>query len=252
MRYAVLVKLKVPYGISVYYPQATTTAPAYPLPPPTTLIGALAYPYLRKTADSEVEIVGGKPYSLARRLLNKVLYTSAGSEGYSMSRDVERVLQAIYLRKDYWGRAEMLYTIGVRGVTYYLDDNLYILYIVSDRSLADYAYGIVRLGRKESMVTVEDVVVERVEDVVKAVGRGSFKTIFYYLTKVATGCQEERAYIIHMPKLSETNFTSTRLPETEEYCVPRGVVASELREGGALVSIDGLDIPIPREVVIGA
>lgn len=251
MRYAVLVKLKVPYGISVYYPQATTTAPAYPLPPPTTLVGALAYPYLRKISNSEVELVGGRPYSPARKLLGKVLYASAGAEGYSVSRDVERVFQAIYLRREYWGRAEMLYTIGVRGVIYYLDDNLYLLYVVSDRSLADYAYGIVRLGRKESIVTVEDVIIEKIEDVVKAVGRGSFKTIFYYPIRVATGCQEG-AYIVHMPKLSEVNFTSTKLPETEEYCVPRGVVASELREGGALVSIGELDIPVPREVVVGA
>jgi len=251
VRYVVLVRLKAPYGVSVYYPQASTTAPAYPLPSPTTLVGALAYPYLRKTTNSEVEIVGGRPCSPARRLLGKVLYASAGAESYSVSRDVERLLQVIYLRKAHWGRAEMMYTVGVRGVTYYLNDDLYVLYVVSDRSLADYAYGIVRLGRKESLVTVEEVVVERLEDTVKSVGRGSFTTFFYYPTRVAVHCPDERAYAIHMPKLSEENFASTRLPETEEFCVPRGWVTSELREGGALISIGGLEVPVPREVVAG-
>lgn len=251
MRYAVLVKLKAPHGVSVYYPQASTTAPAYPLPPPTTLVGALAYPYLRKTMNIEVEVVGGKLYSPARRLLSKVLYASAGAEGYSISRDAERLFQAIYLRKGYWGRTEMLYTVGVRGVTHYLDDDLYLLYVVSDRLLADYAYGIVRLGRKESLVTVEEVYVERLEDVVKSVGRGSFTTFFYYPTRVAVHCPDDRAYAIHMPKLSEANFTSTRLPEAEEFCVPRGKVSSELREGGALILISGLEVPVPREVVVG-
>jgi CRISPR-associated protein Cas5a/b/c len=247
--YAVLVKLKAPYGISVYQPQASTTAPTYTLPPPTTLIGALAYPYLRKSINLEVEVVGGKLYSPARRLLNKVIYASAGAGGYFRSRDIERIFQVIYMRKKHWDKSEMFYSVGVRGVTYYLNEDIYGLYIISDPSLLNYVYGIVRLGRKESIVIVEDVIIEKLENVVRAVDKGSFTTFFYFPTRVAAYCPEGNAYTLRMPKLSEVNFTSTKLPETEEYCIPYREIQSELKEGGALISIDGFDIPIPKEVI---
>jgi len=249
VKYAVLVKLKVPYGISVYYPQASITAPTYPLPPPTTLVGALAYPYLRKSTNSEVEVIGSKLYSPARRLLNSVLYASAGAEGYFRFRDIERLFQTIYMRKEHWDKPEMFYTVGVRGVTYYLDENLYVLYIVSNPSLLNYVYGIVRLGRKESIVVVEDITAKELKDVVKAVDRGGFITSFYFPTRIAAYCPEGIAHVMPMPKLSEVNFTSTRSPETEEYCVPYKEIYSELKVGGAIISIDGFEIPIPKEVV---
>jgi len=249
VRYAVLVKLKAPYGISVYQPQASTTAPTYPLPPPTTLVGALAYPYLRKSTNSEVEVIGGKLCSPAGRLLNKVLYASAGAEGYFRSRDIERIFQVIYMRREHWDKTEMFYTVGARGVTHYLDDDLYVFYIVSDSSLLDYIYGIVRLGRKESIVVVEDVTIEELEDVVKAVDKGGFTTSFYFPIKIVAYCPEGVAHVMSMPKLSEVNFTSTKLPETEEYCIPYKEIYSELKEGGAIISISKFEIPVPKEVI---
>jgi CRISPR-associated protein Cas5a/b/c len=248
--YAVLIKLKAPYGISVYQPQASTTAPAYPLPPPTTLVGALAYPYLRKSISLEVDVIGEKLYSPARRLLGKVIYASAGAEGHFRSRDIERIFQVIYMRKEHWDKYEMFYSIGVRGVTYYLDENIYIFYIISDPSLLNYVYGIVRLGRKESIVVVEDVVIEKLENAIRINDKDSFDTFFYFPTRVAN-CPGETAYTSHMPKLSEINFTSIKSPETEEYCIPLKKIHSELKGGGALISIDEFEIPVPKEVIGG-
>ncbi len=250
MKYVVLVKLRAPGGVAVYYPQATTTAPIYPLPSPTTLLGALAYPYLRKNSGIEAVNIGGKLYSPAVKILEKVSYVAAGSEGYLPSREVERVHQVIYMRKQHWEKLDLYYSIGVRGNAHYLDDNLYLLYIVDDKGLADYAYGIVRVGRKEGLVVVDEVIVEEVNKTVKSIGKGIFRTLFYFPTKIAI-CPEGNALRMPMPILIKENFSEEALaPVTEEYCIPRlGEVVSELKSPGALISVGGYNIPVPKEVV---
>ena len=247
-RYVVLVKVRAPFGISVYYPLVSTTAPTYPLPPPTTLVGALAYPYLRETLAEEYDET--KNYSSAVKILNDVLYAAAGAEGWMMSRDAERIYQLIYQREGRWEgpkSLELAFTVGVRGNVYYVNDMLYILYVIRNEELAKYAYGITRIGRKESMVCVEDLVVEKLHNTIKPV-RGAFKTYFYFPDEVAV-CKN--AEVLMLPKLVKENFGRTVKPVMEKYCVSRGLegILGELKTAGVLIEVGGLQVPIPKYLV---
>ncbi|MEM0297601.1 MAG: type I-A CRISPR-associated protein Cas5a [Zestosphaera sp.] len=247
-KYVVLVKARAPAGVSVYYPLVTTTAPIYPLPPPTTLVGALAYPYVRTEKSVELMEEGGEAYSPAVLILNKVLYVAAGAEGWMPTRDVERVYQLIYQKRTRWNMLGLAYTIGVRGNIYYLNDRLYLLYILTDVGLAKYAYGITRVGRKENLVSVEDVLIEELSKVVKSVGSGTFETYFYLPEEIAVCTNHE---IVSLPKLTKENFGRTTSLNTDKYCVSKGLrtVVGELKSTGALIRIDDLEIPVPRQII---
>lgn len=248
--YVALVELEVFSGVSVFLPLASTSAPAYPLPPPTTLLGALAYPYLRIRERKEITDDGHSP---TIKILDKVKYAVAGAEAYSISRDIERVYQAVYMRKTYWGveHRDRWFTIAVRGTVSYLDNKLYLLYVSSDRNLLEYSRGIVRLGRKEAHVAVNKVVIEPIENVAESTRR-VFDTIFYVPTSIAE-CEAASTKVLSMPKLSPKNFAFTLNPELEDFYVPRGLrpMKCELREGGSLISIDGLDIAVPSQLIRG-
>ncbi len=247
-KYVVLLKVRTPAGISVYHPLATTTAPSYPLPPPTTLVGALAYPYLRITSSKEIIEDSEDSYSPTMLILDKVLYATAGAEGWVPTRDVERVYQLVYQRKDRWDSVDLAYTIGVRGITHYPDNKLYVLYILKDRELAKYAYGIIRIGRKESLVSIEDAVVKELHETLKAVGKGTFETYFYLPEEIAICTNHE---IVTFPKLIKENFSRTISPLTEKYCVSKGLgaIRGELKSSGALIKVEDFEIPIPKHFI---
>ncbi|MEM1604553.1 MAG: type I-A CRISPR-associated protein Cas5a [Zestosphaera sp.] len=249
-KYAVLVKIRAPAGVSIYHPLATTAAPSYPLPPPTTLAGALAYSYLRTTEFTElVEVEKTRnTYSPTILILDKIAYAAAGAEGWMLTKDIERVYQLIYQRMERWGLLELAYTVGVRGNTYYPNDRLYLLYILKDEELAKHAYGITRIGRKENLVSVEDIIIEELSKVIKSVGSGTFKTYFYLPEEIAVCTNHE---IISLPKLTKENFGTTTSPATERYCVSKGLgaVRGELKSSGVLIEIDDFEIPVPRQVM---
>jgi CRISPR-associated protein Cas5a/b/c len=242
MKYAVLVKLRAPTGVSVYYPLATITAPHYPLPPPTTIAGALAYSYLRIRESSELV---ENNYSPTVKILDKLKYVSAGAEGWTRSREVERIYQLFYQKKKRWNEIALAYTIGVRGNSYYANDTLYLFYVTTDNSLVKYAYGITRVGRKESLVSVDAVYYEDLSKTIKAIGKGAFETYFYFPKEIAVSANAE---VISMPKLARENFGRTTTPLLEDYYISNGLepIRGELKSAGALIRIEDYEIPIPR------
>lgn len=236
-----LVRLEVVAGLSTSIPFATTSTPAYPLPPQTTLVGALAYPYLRKRMPSEVR----NEESPAIEMLDKIVYVSAGANGYSQSRVLERVFQLIYLRKQHWERKELSFTVGIRGLTTYLGNELLILYIAKDRDVLRYCHGITRIGSKESHVAVRHVVIGRVKD--HLVKMRSVETLFYTPKRLAYCANADEMY---MPNLSPANFRKGTNPIVEAFYVPRGVgpMVCNPTEGKVL-KIEDLYVIIPPNVV---
>jgi CRISPR-associated protein Cas5a/b/c len=216
-RYALLIKLDVFSGVSTGPPLIGPASPPLPAPPPSTLLGALAYPYLREQGVPEVVYVDGKPCSPAVKIIEKVHYASAGFYGRIEQRTLERVIQAFYLRKSHLSDVKMLWSIAQRGFTSYADDVLYLFYIVSDPELAKYAYGITRIGRKESIVVVRNVIVRPLEELISSERDGS--TIFYTPKNCAKLC--EGSFEFKMSKLHKDNLCKTVKPEIlEEYYVP--------------------------------
>lgn len=237
--YVALVRLQTPYPISVFVPLVTLSAPAYPLPPPTTLLGALAYVVFREDVDET------GPKSPAAKLLHVVTYTAAGATAYFPTRQAERVLQAPYLEARYRKNPAMLYSVGVRWSYIYHD--LKLLYVAKDREALERLWGLVRLGRKEGIVAVEDVKIAELKEASTATSRHHYvETYFYAPTRLAQFCEESEKFT--MPTLDERNFASTTTPIAEEFWIPKGL-GEPMR---CVPSKDALVVEIDGEVAIVA
>jgi CRISPR-associated protein Cas5a/b/c len=255
-KYALLVEVVPHSPISVFVPFSSAAAESYLLPPPTTLVGALAYAYLR-AQGSVRELEDGA--SAAVKLLEKVDYAAAGVwGGYMFFRAAEKVYQHPYLRTEYWSNLDMAYTVAPRAAS--LFNRLLLLYIVKDESLAKYAYGIVRVGRKEGLVSVANVICEDVESVERA---NVCSTRFYFPRRIARDYSREFCEIQLLPTLSEKNFEKrvSRAEEVdrEEFVVPKppglDTIAVTLNEQGVALKLKAstgvVEVPVPRSSVEG-
>jgi CRISPR-associated protein Cas5a/b/c len=255
-KYALLVEVIPHSPISVFVPFSSAAAESYLLPPPTTLVGALAYAYLRAQGSMQ-ELRDG--VSAAVKLLEKVDYAAAGVlDGYLLFRTIERIYQHPYLRSEHRSKVDMAYTVAPRAASFF--NRLLLLYIVRDRDLAKHAYGIVRVGRKEGLVSVNNVVCEEVEKVVAPAAE--CYTTFYFPRRVASSFSGPHEIQL-MPKLSRRNFEkrarSADEIEREEFVVPKppgfSALSVELSEQGIVLKLRAstgtVEVPVPRSVVEG-
>lgn len=246
---AVLVRLQVFSDISVHLPYTSASSPVYPLPPPTTLLGALAYSYL-KGANIANEIIkdpdSDDVCSPAIKLVNDVPYASAGSKGYIGYRFLERIYQAPYLRKDYQQQERQWWGIAQRGGITFHDDELYIFYITRDVSIAKYAWGIVRIGRKESHVSVIDVQIKRVSEVAVP-DITDILTFMYAPSKLFHSC--ENAIEIELPVISRENFCRASKPSVEKFYIPLGdrMKCNVKKTYGTVLDMNGVYVVVPNE-----
>ncbi|MEM4429831.1 MAG: type I-A CRISPR-associated protein Cas5a [Thermofilaceae archaeon] len=255
--YALLVRLSLHSPISVFVPLTSISADSFLLPPPTTLVGAIAYPYFR-LRGSYMELVNDCSPAVELVEQGKVLYAAAAPVyTYVTFRTVERVYQHIYLRKDYWSRLEMAYTIAARRCT--LTDQLYAFYLITDPELIRCAYGIVRVGRKEGLVSVEEVIFEEASKIIR--DDTECETRFYFPRAIAQDYDRDAGVIERLPRLTPENFRKSisdpRSIPYEEYVVPSPLslkpVSVILGERGVVMtmatSTELLCIPVPREVL---
>jgi len=239
--YGVLVELDVFSEVSVSPQLIGPSSPTLPAPPPTTLLGALAYPYLRKKKVSEVTYVNGKPCSPVVELISKVHYASAGFYARTEQRVLERVNQTLYLRRAHLDKLEMAWTVAQRGITIYADDKLYLFYIVSDPRLIQYAWGITRVGRKESIVVVRNVIVGLLEDLIAEEHEGL--TIFYTPKNAAEWC--EGASEVRMNILDVDNLCKIETPKAGQFYIPDfDGMKCRASENGVFLRITDVQDPI--------
>jgi len=214
--YGVLVELDVFSEISVAPPLIAPSTTTLPAPPPTSLLGALAYPYLREKKIPEMIYVDGKLCSPAMELLNSVHYASAGYYARIEQKLLERVNQTFYLRRAHLGKVEMIWTVAQRGMVNYADDKLFLFFIISDQRLIGYAWGITRIGRKESIVIVRNITAKPLKDLVTNEREGI--TRFYapkYIAEWCEGSTEVEMYI-----LDTDNLCKAKTPKTEKFLIP--------------------------------
>lgn len=253
--YAVLAEVSTYSSIAVYMPYASISAGAYPLPPPTTIVGALSYAYRRSLNDLRELMADGCSPAVELVEKKKVLYAAAGIlKPITISKAVERLYQHVYLKKQHWKKPEMAYTVGVRPIV--TVDRLQIFLIVSDKDLARYCYGMTRLGRKESLIAVDNVVVVPVREALTQ--NRLCDTAFYFPRSIVKDYSPRDMWMeIDMPILHRDNY-SKRTTVLETYVVPKpytGVKTTvELNDDGVALSIrtaDGrvAEVPVPRRVI---
>ncbi|QGA53931.1 type I-A CRISPR-associated protein Cas5 [Sulfolobus sp. E5-1-F] len=266
------------YSNFISVPPLVKSSQGYVVPPPTTLVGALSYPYFAKDGV-ETE----NSYSITYKLLDNVKYASFWAPTYAITTDMERIF-TMFIQKssrlkmigntkevvdclrqpdqcseELRGTVKGMYGIGTRSSVYY-GGEAYIAYIVNDEKLAKYAYGITRIGRKESLVYIRDVKVFKVKDlIIDEVS--DLKTRFYFPQRLAlntTMCE-----IVEMPILDKENFTKVIYPKDDQFCVPppylpvpRGMVV-DVTSDAVVLDVNKVEkvvesnqhLIIPREVI---
>jgi len=253
--YAVLADVSTYGTVSIYTPYASISANTYLLPPPTTIVGALSYAYSRSLNSFRELTEDG--YSPAIELIErkKVLYTAAGMvKPITVSRSIEKLYQHIYLKKPHWRKPEMAYTIGVRPVA--TVDRLQILLIISDKDLLRYCYGIARLGRKESLVAIDDVVSVPLREALAKIEY--CETGFYFPLSIAVDYSPRDLWMeVDIPILNRDNYAK-RTAILERYVLPKpfsdAKATVHLNKDGAALKIrkrDGeiVEVPVPRHAL---
>uniref|UniRef100_A0A7C4BDD5 Type I-A CRISPR-associated protein Cas5 n=1 Tax=Ignisphaera aggregans TaxID=334771 RepID=A0A7C4BDD5_9CREN len=247
--YFALIELQTFSPISISAPLTYLSSPAYPLPPPTTLMGALAYPTLR---DSLNELEQG--CSTAEKLLEHVTYAVAGAGGYIISRSIERMYNTIYQKPNRWiidkthGPHPLRWSILVAGYAQYLNNSLYVLYISKDKKILHNVYGISRVGKKEGVVSIERVLIDEVNKYIVRDPPSVIETIFYTPSYIAE-CQFARLY--SMPMLHKNNFCRGLRPQLQDFYVPLelGRMVCRVLGDAIVLNIEDLSIIIPEGAV---
>lgn len=260
-----------PHGpVSVNLPIISRSGGAFYLPPPTTLVGALAFAYIKGSGSQYELLKDGKfIYSPAVLLLNEVAYACAGAYFYTYTRMLERVFTIIYQRKtrveelrrvatgepiknEKELRTALRLAFGVASRGAITSDRLLLFYLLRDEKLAKCAHGIVRLGTKESRVTVKRVVVY---DDVKSLRTDVdvVKTPFYTPEKCA---QFSNGIRVEMPIIDKRNFTELFVPVVDTFIIPRPYSTEPMnvyisRNCTAFRLEEDLYVVVPKDIVEG-
>lgn len=230
----VLAEIVFSWGYILKPPFLALGGRSLPYPAPTTLVGALAYPYVRSRGDTrEVVFINKKPYSPAIMLLDKVRYAVMGYPKPSTTQvtDMNRYASYSYLKSEH--RKNMRMWFAVMGVgKNYIQHKSVIAYAVDSKwsiEIGRTAWGITRIGSKEGLVSVTRVTVI---DKPKTISSRIVRTIFPIPASIVK--TPLRSYDkIRLWKLSRETYSSTSDPEKymEEYYVPRhpgGVYGGEM------------------------
>lgn len=228
MKKLLLVEVFFSWGFMVRPPFLSGGGTPLPYPPPTTLIGALAAPYLRLKDPREVIYLGGKAHSPAIKIINHVSYAVLGYYNNRVTTivDMNKYYSYAYLRSSY--KAKMEYWSSAIGVgKTYSPINAVIVYVVDDHNHIEFyksAWGINRIGSKEGLVSVKNVkVIEpRIVDV-----DGVVSTI-YPVPATIVEPRENYREVYYWKIISEayTSYQPSRYNEyLDKYYVPgsRGV-----------------------------
>jgi len=168
--YLLRVDISFHWGFSVKKPFYSATQPCYRVPPPTSLLGALArgVQYLKR--GSEVVTERSAYYSSVKLLLKVIPYTFFSFRdvnveptlGLPVTMDITRVLLAPYLRAEHAAKPEYRFGIQPHGKVYAPCLKATLGYLIKE-DMEDYvdlsvlekaAWCISSLGTKESLVAI--------------------------------------------------------------------------------------------------
>lgn len=235
------------WGFSVRKPFFSAQQPTFRVPPPTTLMGALARAFASASGWPETFRSNGGLFSSAARLYRACPWATAAivdenvlpSVGPVETRDVMRAVIAHYLRRENVEPGAVMFAPQPHGKVYAPGFKLLAAFLFTDdgeaREASRLAWSICAVGCKESLVSVEDVrllSLDRVSDRL-------VETRFYFEKALArkgpaTGFIEE-----DMTMPSSEHYQVARVKVNVETCiVPLGPVRVEVAEDKALVLRD--------------
>ena len=191
--------LRLHWGFSVVKPVAAKAKSAFYLPPPTTLVGALSYYKFRGIDTDKIDKGWGSPAYKLKGVRATAKLISNGT----YIEDIVRNNLVYFQRPE--RRLDPTYKFGVipTGKVYSPKGIIVVVYLtdtLSKEELERLSWGIVRIGCKECLVSVEDVEVGEAKKV-----SGELSTSYYFpdTVKIIEGEEfteyvtfwDERAYL---------------------------------------------------------
>ncbi len=259
MKNLLLVEIVFSWGHMVRPPFVSGGGSSLPYPPPTTLVGALAYPYAKTRYP--VEIIYGRegPASPTVLLLDKVYYAVMGYPVKAAVDIVDMTRQYIYayLRAEH-KRNKALWTAAVGVGKTYSPHRAVIAYVIDEKYsglLEKLAWGITRIGSKEGIVAVKQVsLIRRPEFIDKR----RVRTIFPTPRSIAL-C-EEGCTPIYYWKLTDTVYRPTHAKLSrnliDHYIVPQetpgvygGSMKIRVNDNGVILNTPYGPIAIPKTLL---
>jgi len=260
------------WGFSVRIVTESAGAQCYPYPPPSTLIGALAYGVssVKGVPECKLSSKNTTIVSSATLIDGAVRWATFAfsDEGSIMRRSVAisysdfiRAFRLLYQRvqRHTWDQSDMWYGVNAHGKVYACGAGFKTFYLIDeerfkdlgldDRDLLTAAYSIVRLGAREGLVSVISAEVSRDVRIFSAKdAKVPFETEYYFPARLVEDVVEG-AETVHLPKLDRSIWEFRpeepfALHDHEEYYAPSslGVVlrtgkmrVNRLAEEGALV-----------------
>lgn len=156
---AIHVEIELHWGYSIVKPFYTAYQPSFKIVPPTTLIGALAYPYAVLNGEPE----STDQFSTAVKMLDYVLWVTEKLEidprFIVETTELTRYITTLGVRMENLYRGSpYLWTVQQRGRVYAQGQLIHAVYITRRAGdLERYAWGIWRIGSRETPVSVRSV-----------------------------------------------------------------------------------------------
>jgi CRISPR-associated protein Cas5a/b/c len=251
---ALLVEGIFHWGFSVRIITESAGAQYYLYPPPSTLIGALAYGInilkdfpectisnsgKQRTSRKELKIMSSAV--LLHDIVKWVAFAfsdelSVGKRSAAIGyADFIRSFRLLYQRgaRHVWEQSDMWYGVNAHGKVYACGTGFKILYLldenrtarlgINEQKLLMAAYSIVRLGAHESLVSINNVqITDKVEVLTADHVKIPFETEYYFPSRLA---EVERKESTLLPKLDKRLWefrpeNPVGIHDHEEYYVP--------------------------------
>ena len=235
----IFVKVRFGWGFAARLQPQSKMRMALKYPPPTTLIGALAYPWLRQTIGRTEVITKGKGVISAADNLRRMI------AGVSSSLSEEPAVYGDYLKVNRYFRGSVESAVTALPSSFLYSngdaeaDLVYLFERPVDPGLERAAWGITRIGSRESVVSVESVYVG------KAVRRTGSSTRTRFSFPLGNKVVRGSGTVIYAADWRSSAMGSYSKAERIPYFYPRG----EVEVLGDLEWYE-LDLPWGTEVII--
>ena len=249
------------WGYSIKRPAFSAAQPALLVPPPTTLLGALAKAAasLKGWPEAFAAAPGGALYSSAARILELVPWAALALRderfvspllGIFETRDITRALIAPYLRRaNVRPDSPFLFAVQPHGKVYAPSMRADVLFLARSREVGEWALGLQSLGSKEGVVSTLDV---EVAEARPRGASGAVETSYYFpsrLRRLASGSAARE--VLSMPSREYYRLGEVRdvASESEEFVVPLGRVAVTPSPDAAVIEDpSGEAVLVPRAI----
>jgi CRISPR-associated protein Cas5a/b/c len=183
------VLLKLHWGFSVSVPSASKAKASFLLPPPTTLKGALSFAKY-KGIDS---LNGGSPAKEFEEVFAFARFSDDTVASYS--EDVVRNVVLLFQREDRRVDKKFWFNIIPTGKVLSPSGKLMAVFVtnkINKDELGKMAWSIIRIGSKESLVSVEEVEVGEAKEV-----KGKTVNTKYYFPASAKVVPRDQSFLIY-------------------------------------------------------